>query len=246
MVPKFRCQMQATISALEPQNCDHIIKTRSVLGAPADETTIRFTRAAPRTRSGILEASKELTRRTGQYPLIQQVIPGAADSAIGVSMVVSPKGEFLLAYCVRRLRLASYKIDAGYVHPYELGSVVWCETTHDDEALDAARELVRLFRYTGQITVEFRRDSRDGSLYLMKIEPQPSRNKSFDGYRHGHSDGAVYGLPGRHSESYDGVSGRSRVVVDNQLRQVFGIQRSLQSARHISGLARRPPNQGLW
>ena len=176
--PNSDAEMRATISALEPQNCDHIIKTRSVLGAPADETTIRFTRAAPRTRSGILEASEELTRRTGQYPLIQQVIPGAADSAIGVSMVVSPKGEFLLAYCVRRLRLASYKIDAGYVHPYELGSVVWCETTHDDEALDAARELVRLFRYTGQITVEFRRDSRDGSLYLMKIEPRPVRATS--------------------------------------------------------------------
>lgn len=74
--------------------------------------------------------------------------------------------------------LASYRIDAGYVHPYELGSVVWCETTHDGEALEAARELVRAFGYIGQITLEFRRDSRDGRLYLMKIEPRPVRATS--------------------------------------------------------------------
>jgi predicted ATP-grasp superfamily ATP-dependent carboligase len=110
--------------------------------------------------------------------MIQEVIPGAADSAVGVTMIVSKTGDIVLTYCVRRLRLASYRIDAGYVHPYELGSVVWCETTHDDEAVEAARELVRAFRYFGQITVEFRRDSRDGSLHLMKVEPRPVRATS--------------------------------------------------------------------
>lgn len=110
--------------------------------------------------------------------MIQQVVPGDASSAIGVTMVVSPTGDIVLTYCVRRLRLASYRIDTGYVHPYELGAVVWCETTHDDEAVAAARELVRAFRYHGQITVEFRRDSKDGSLYLMKVEPRPVRATS--------------------------------------------------------------------
>jgi D-aspartate ligase len=158
-------EMQEIVANLEPEKSDYIIKTRSVLGAPADETTVRLTKAAPKLRTEILGACEQLKARTGDYPLIQQVVPGAADSAIGVSMVVSPTGEFVLAYCVRRLRLATYKLEASYVHPYELGSVVWCETTHDDEALNAARALVTLFKYTGQITVEFRRDSRDGSLY---------------------------------------------------------------------------------
>src|SRR6185295_11382059 len=99
--------------------------------------------------------------------------PGAADSAIGVTMVVSARGEIILSYCVRRLRLATYKIGAGYVHPYELGSVVWCETVHDAEATEAAREVVKRLRFTGIITVEFRRDHADQSLYLMKIEPRP-------------------------------------------------------------------------
>ena len=72
----------------------------------------------------------------------------------------------------------SPKSDAGYMHPYELGSFVWCESTHDNEALKAARALTRLYRCTGQITVEFRRDSHDHSLYFMKIEPRPVRATS--------------------------------------------------------------------
>ena len=176
--PDSDAEIQEIVSALEPEKFDYIIKTRSILSAPASETVIRLTKAAPKKRSDILAACQEFARRAGEYPMIQEVVPGAADSAIGVSMVVSPKGEFVLTYCVRRLRLASYKIDAGYVHPYELGSVVWCETTHDAEAVDAARELVKVFGYTGQITVEFRRDSRDGSLHLMKIEPRPVRATS--------------------------------------------------------------------
>lgn len=176
--PNSDSELREVVSTLEPHKYDYIIKTRSILGAPANESAARLTKAAPKLRSDILAACEELGRRVGEYPMIQEVVPGGADSAIGVTMVVSPKGEVVLAYCVRRLRLASYNIDAGYVHPYELGSVVWCETTHDNEALDAARELVRLFRYTGQITVEFRRDSIDGSLYLMKIEPRPVRATS--------------------------------------------------------------------
>ena len=53
--------------------------------------------------------------------------------------------------------------------------MVWCETVHDAGAMEAARELVKRLRYTGIITVEFRRDPSDNSLYLMKIEPRPVR-----------------------------------------------------------------------
>lgn len=176
--PENDAELQQVVSALEPDKSDYIIKTRSILSAPANETAIRLTKAAPKQRSDILASCEELRRRTGEYPMIQQVVPGAADSAVGVTMLIAPTGEIVLAYCVRRLRLASYRIDAGYVHPYELGSVVWCETTHDDEALEAARELARAFGYAGQITIEFRRDSRNGALYLMKVEPRPVRATS--------------------------------------------------------------------
>ena len=177
-LPDSDAGMQETVAALQPETSDYIIKTASILSAPANEAATRLSKAAPKLRKDILSSCEELRRRTGEYPMIQEVVPGAADSAVGVTMVVSPKGEIVLAYCVRRLRLASYKVDAGYVHPYELGSVVWCETTHDPEAVEATRELVRALGYTGQITIEFRRDSRDGSLYLMKVEPRPVRATS--------------------------------------------------------------------
>jgi predicted ATP-grasp superfamily ATP-dependent carboligase len=177
-VPTSDAGLKDVVAALRPANSDYIIKTPSILSAPANEAAIRLTKAAPKQHGDILTSCQELKGRIGVYPMIQEVIPGAADSAVGVTMIVSKTGDIVLAYCVRRLRLASYRIDAGYVHPYELGSVVWCETTHDDEAVEAARELVRAFRYFGQITVEFRRDSRDGSLHLMKVEPRPVRATS--------------------------------------------------------------------
>jgi D-aspartate ligase len=177
-VPNTYSELAAAVAVLQPQKRDYILKTRTVLSNPADETNTRQTRAAPRDPSEILKACVEIERRTGNYPLIQEVIPGAADCAIGVSMLVSPRGEIVLSYCVRRLRLATYNLSAGFVHPYELGSAVWCETVHDKDALEAARELVKRLRYTGLVTVEFRRDSSDGSLYLMKIEPRSIRATS--------------------------------------------------------------------
>jgi predicted ATP-grasp superfamily ATP-dependent carboligase len=176
--PRSDFELSEIVSELDPRISDYIIKTPSILSAPANPTAIRLTKSAPKNRSEIIASCMDLKQRTGEYPMIQEVIPGAADCAIGVTMVISPKGEVVLAYCVRRLRLASYKIDAGYVHPYELGSVVWCETIHDEEAVEAAREVARAFSYTGQITVEFRRDSRDQALYLMKVEPRTVRATS--------------------------------------------------------------------
>ena len=171
-------ELDQIIAKLDFQNADYILKTRSVLSEPADVAGIRQTKPAPRNDKDFLLACQEIQGRTGSFPLIQQVIPGGADAAIGVTMVVNPAGEVILIYCVRRLRLKTYKLGSGYVHPYVLGSVVWCETINDDEAMEAARQLVKAFNYTGQVTIEFRRDSRDNSMYLMKIEPRPVRATS--------------------------------------------------------------------
>ena len=60
---------------------------------------------------------------------------------------------------MKRLRLFTYS-RGGFVHPYELGANVYCESVHDDEAIDAATRLVRATGYVGVITIEFRRDPR--------------------------------------------------------------------------------------
>ena len=173
--PKSEAELHSAVAALDPDNSDYMLKTRSVLGAFADPQTGRQTKAAPRGREAILRAAVEWHARIGDYPIVQEVVPGSADSSIGITMVIGPHGGVVLAYGVRRLRLAAYRVDGGYVHPYELGSVVWCETVHDAEAMEAARAIARAFTYTGPLTVEFRRVERTGALYLTKLEPRPVR-----------------------------------------------------------------------
>lgn len=82
-----------------------------------------------------------------------------------------------VAYCSRRLKLQLYS-RGGFVHPYELGSNVYCESVHDEEALAAAERLVKAVEYTGLITFEFRRDPRDGRLILIKADPRFTRATS--------------------------------------------------------------------
>ena len=64
-------------------------------------------------------------------------------------MVVRRDQVPVVAYCVRRLQLRLYASDSRFVHPYELGANVYCESVHDDEAIEAASRLVQAARSTG-------------------------------------------------------------------------------------------------
>ena len=101
-----------------------------------------------------------------------EVVPGAADRCIGVCMAVGPDHESTLTYSVRRLRLHTYSKGGRFVHPYEMGANVFCESVHDEEAVEAAKRLVRRGGYYGPMAVEFRRDPTDESLVLVKADPR--------------------------------------------------------------------------
>ena len=105
-------------------------------------------------------------------------MPGESDGCIGVSMVVDRNHEAVVWYCVRRLKLYLYSKNGRFVHPSELGANVHSESVHDDEAVEAAKRFVRQAKCYGMITVEFRRDSTDGSLNLIKADPRPVRATS--------------------------------------------------------------------
>ena len=94
--PGSYSELVAMVAAL-PQQRDYILKTHSVLSIPADEANVRQTRAAPGDRGEMLKACVEMEQRAGNYPLIQEVIPGAADSAIGVTMVIWHEAKLCLA-----------------------------------------------------------------------------------------------------------------------------------------------------
>jgi predicted ATP-grasp superfamily ATP-dependent carboligase len=135
------------------------------------------------TNESIRQTCDEIHGRTGVFPTIVEVVPGEADTCLGVSLVADHRSEPVVAYCVRRLRLYTYVRDMcrtarGTSHPYELGSLVFCESHHDAEAMEKAFALVKAARYFGPITVEFRRNVVDGRLMLIKCDPRVVRATS--------------------------------------------------------------------
>ncbi|HEY1373805.1 MAG TPA: hypothetical protein VGH50_15140 [Candidatus Binatia bacterium] len=143
--------------------------------APADAATGRFTKVAGDSAAEAIDNSLEIYRRLGEFPLIVKVVPGEADRCIGVSMVVDRSGEVSALHAIRRLKLFTYSSGGRFLHPYSLGSNVFCESAHDDEAAAAATRLVRHLGYFGPITLEFRRDSTNEKLVLIKADPRPVR-----------------------------------------------------------------------
>lgn len=169
--PRDEAEMRTIVSKLDLDNHAYLLKTMPGT-VPADPRTGRFTKVAGSDPEAIQGNCLAIFSRLREFPMIVQVVPGEADHCIGVSMVVDRNHEPVLAYSIRRLKLYTYSRSGGFVHPYELGANVYCESVRDDEASDAAKRFVRQAQYSGVITVEFRRDSRNGSLTLIKTDPR--------------------------------------------------------------------------
>jgi len=150
----------------------YLLTKQMPVGATTDAATKRYTRAGGRGAAALRERCLEMFERTGELPLIAQVVPGEAGTCFGVSLVVNRDGESVAWFGVRRLQLRGYATDLGLRHPYELGANVYCESVNDPEALEAARSLLRVAGYYGTATVEFRRDTRDGKIVLIKVDPR--------------------------------------------------------------------------
>jgi len=117
----------------------------------------------------------DVLARTGQLPVVTEIVPGASEEAVGVVALVDRSHDVVLAYCQRRRPLRSVRTGDAFVHPYHVGWAARCESTHDPEAEEAARALVRHARYHGVALVEFRRDARDGGLVFVKLDMRVDR-----------------------------------------------------------------------
>jgi predicted ATP-grasp superfamily ATP-dependent carboligase len=169
--PESEADMRNVVANLDLARHEYMMKTMPGT-APADARTGRFTRVAPEDRESIERECLSIFARAGEFPTIMQVVPGAADRCIGVCMAVGPDHESAVTYSVRRLRLHTYSKGGRFVHPYEMGANVFCESIHDEEASEAAKRLVRRAGYYGPMAVEFRRDPTDESLVLIKADPR--------------------------------------------------------------------------
>jgi len=175
--PKDAQAMETYVKELDFTHYSYLLKTRPG-SVPANYRTGRFSKVAGSSPEEVRENCLEIHRRLGEFPVIVHVIPGEADRCIGVSLVVNKKQEVSVCYCVRRLRLFTYSRGGQFIHPYVLGANVFCESTHDAEAVETAKRLVKHMKYFGTVAMEFRRDSRDESLTLIKADPRPVRATS--------------------------------------------------------------------
>jgi D-aspartate ligase len=168
--PRDEADFRRIVTGLDLANREYLLKT--IPGtAPAQLSNGRFTKVAGADRATVEANCLEIFSRLGDYPMIVEVVPGEANQCIGVTMVVDRSHRPVLAYCMKRLKLQTYS-RGGFVHPYELGSNVYCESVHDEEAVQAATRLMSAARYYGLVTVEFRRDSRSQQLILIKADPR--------------------------------------------------------------------------
>lgn len=174
--PRDADGLDEVVAALDLDHHEYLLKTMPGT-QPADARTGRFTKVAAADPAAVRRQCLEIFGRTGGFPMIVEVVPGEADRCIGVTMVVDRQHEAVISYCVRRLKLHTYSRSGRFVHPYELGANVFCESIRDLEAIEAARSFVRHARYYGAITVEFRRDPAD-RLVLIKADPRLVRATS--------------------------------------------------------------------
>jgi predicted ATP-grasp superfamily ATP-dependent carboligase len=178
VVPGGPAELDAAVSALDLVGRRYILSVRLPGDIPADPATGRMTTVAGEDAAAVRARCLAIAARTGEIPMIVEVVPGRSDRCVGVSMVVGRDHVPVVSYCVRRLQLRLYASDSRFVHPYELGANVYCESVRDDEATEAATRFVRATRFYGAITVEFRRDARDEGLTLIKVDPRVVRATS--------------------------------------------------------------------
>jgi predicted ATP-grasp superfamily ATP-dependent carboligase len=165
-------ELDRLLPELDFERSAYLMTKQLPVGATTDAATRRYTRVGGRDMSTLRERCLEMFERTGELPLIAEVVPGEAGSCFGISIVLNREGEAVASYGVRRLQLRAYTKEEGFVHPYELGANVYCESINDAEALVATCSLLRAAHYYGTATVEFRRDPRDRRIKLIKVDPR--------------------------------------------------------------------------
>jgi predicted ATP-grasp superfamily ATP-dependent carboligase len=167
--PRDREELEAIVASLDLSERQYLLRTPAAT-VPADTRWSRYTRSAGADAGTMLERCQEIHGRLGAYPTIIEAVPLDSEQCIGVHLVADAEHETRVAYCLKRLTVVEHSRGRGFVHPYELGTHVFCTSVRDEEALDAARRFVRKAGYVGLIAVEFRRDPRDGALVFVKAD----------------------------------------------------------------------------
>jgi predicted ATP-grasp superfamily ATP-dependent carboligase len=119
VVPGDAAELDVAVSALDLGAQRYILSVRLPGDVPADPATGRMTTVAGEDAAAVRARCFAIAARTGEFPMIVEVVPGRSDRCVGVPIVVGRDQVPVVAYCVRRLQLRLYASDSRFVHPYE-------------------------------------------------------------------------------------------------------------------------------
>jgi predicted ATP-grasp superfamily ATP-dependent carboligase len=168
-------QMDAAVAALDPTQQYLVCRDDFSRPCVVDTAAGRSIKVSGPGLAAIGRDGHDVLARTGQLPVIMEILPGSSADAIGVVTVVDRSHEMVLTYCLRRRTLASADTGDRFVHPYDLGWTSHCESAADPGAVATARTFLRHVKFVGIAVVEFRRDARDGGLVFVKLDARIDR-----------------------------------------------------------------------
>jgi predicted ATP-grasp superfamily ATP-dependent carboligase len=240
--PKNEQELDDTLKSLDFAAQRYVLKLQLWTDSVAETKLRRKTTYGGANAQELRSRTLEIARRTGEFPTIQELVPGSTDASIGVTMVVDGEGDVCLSYAVRRLKLQTYSQVDHFRHPYDLGGNVFCETVHEPEAIALARSFVHALGWVGVITVEFRRDARDGSLAFVKVDPRVVRSTSLSTAIGMDVPGALYDVAiGREpaARPRDYPAGICWIWLDNYFESLWRNRRHASVRHELLGLFRR-------
>lgn len=247
--PNTPAELEAVLAELDFAEQAYVLKIRMWDSGAADERTLRRVAQAGGDAETLRARAERIRADTGEYPVIEEVVAGTADRCIGVSMVVGHDHKPVVAYCVRRLKLQLYSTGA-FKHPYELGANAYCESVEDPEAIDMATRYVHHVGYTGAITVELKRDARDGRLKFIKADCRFVRATGLSRALGLDMPTALYDVyAGRNAPRIRPATYRAGVKwlwLEAYAYSLWKNRRNISLLREVASLIGRLPSVGAW
>ncbi|WP_378942204.1 ATP-grasp domain-containing protein [Mesorhizobium sp. ANAO-SY3R2] len=115
-------------------------------------------------QASFLVAYKNAAEQIGlENVVVQELIPGGGESQFSYAALWS-QGKPVAEFTARRTR--QYPVDFGYTSTF-------VEVVEEPQAIDAARRILGSIGHQGLVEIEFKRDTRDGKLRMLDVNPRP-------------------------------------------------------------------------
>jgi predicted ATP-grasp superfamily ATP-dependent carboligase len=121
-----------------------------------------------RTKAIPVDSGSDLLRRYADLAkldsrlLVQQLVIGPDENHVDYHAFVDSGGTVRAEFVGRKLRLA----------PAHYGMGCYVESVHADDVSELGRDILHRIGYRGMANLNFKRDARDGKLYLLEINPR--------------------------------------------------------------------------